>query len=81
MKDEMICYCMNVKRSQIVKAIKEGAKSLKDIQQMTKACTGNRCKELNPKGRCCIDDVNAILKEFDITDTKSSCCSCGGDCC
>ena len=81
MKDEMICYCKNVKRSQIVKAIKDGAKSLKDIQKMTKACTGNRCKEINPKGKCCIDDVKAILKESNISETTSSCCSCGGDCC
>lgn len=81
MNDEIICYCMNVRRSQIVKAIEDGAKSLKDIQHMTKACTGNRCKELNPKGKCCNKDIYAILKKQDVTDTSSSCCSCRGDCC
>ena len=81
MKDEMVCYCKNVKRSQIEKAIKEGAKSLKDIQQMTKACTGNRCSELNPKGRCCLVDVVEILKEFNITENVSNCCNCKEDCC
>ena len=79
MKDEIVCYCRNVKKSEIVNAIKKGAKNIKDIQLMTKACTGNKCKELNPKGRCCSVEIIEILKEFDITDTKSECCKKG--CC
>jgi NAD(P)H-nitrite reductase large subunit len=69
-----------VKRSTIVNAIKDGAKSLKDIQEKTQACTGNRCKELNPKGRCCVEDVKKILEGFNINDEKSSCCECKGCC-
>ena len=81
MKDEKICYCKDVKKSKIINAINEGAKSLKDIKNMTKACTGNQCKELNPKGRCCLVDVIEILKESNLTDTVENCCSCDGDCC
>jgi len=62
MEDPIICYCMNVTESTIVAAIKAGAKSLKEIQQATKACTGNRCKELNPKGKCCSEDILAIIE-------------------
>lgn len=62
MDDKTICYCMNVSKNAIVKAINEGATTLKDIQQTTKACTGNRCKQLNPKKKCCSEDILAIIK-------------------
>ncbi len=78
--DEIICYCKGVSRTEIVKAIEKGAKSVKDIQRMTNACTGNKCKELNPKGRCCLGDIIQILKEFNIKDKNSSDC-CRSGCC
>jgi NAD(P)H-nitrite reductase large subunit len=81
MSDEIICYCKNVNKKQIVNAIKEGAKNLKDIQKMTKACTGNKYKELNPKKKCCNEDIVDILREHNLTDIESSCCKCKGDCC
>ena len=61
--DEIICHCKSVAREQIVLAIRGGASTLKDIQEVTGACTGNQCKELNPKGICCSADILAILKE------------------
>jgi len=59
---KMICYCNRVTQKEIESAIKQGAKTLADIQQTTGACTGNRCKELNPSGKCCSGDINLILK-------------------
>ncbi len=47
---------------QIVKAIEGGAKSLPDIQEETGACTGDRCKELNPSGKCCSSDIIQLIK-------------------
>lgn len=47
---EIVCYCSNVTKGQIVDAIKDGAKTLNDIKEMTGACTIGRCKELNPAG-------------------------------
>jgi bacterioferritin-associated ferredoxin len=64
MKDKTICYRIGVKESTIVKAIQEGAHTLKAIQKATKACTGNQCKKLNPKGRCCSSDINLLIKVF-----------------
>jgi bacterioferritin-associated ferredoxin len=77
MKDKTICYCIGVKESTIVKAIQEGAHTVKAIQKATKACTGNQCKELNPKGRCCSGDITAIIKRE--TGRKSKCCCCIDD--
>ena len=74
MKDKTICYCIGVKESTIVKAIQEGAHTLKAIQKATKACTGNQCKELNPKGRCCSSDITAIIKRETGKKSKSKCC-------
>lgn len=78
--DEIICYCKNIGRKEIVKAIEHGAKSVGDIKHMTNACTGNQCKELNPKGRCCLVDVIKILEEFGIEDKNENCCNCKGCC-
>ena len=69
--NEIICYCKNVSKIEIETAIQNGAKTLKEIQDSTGACTGNQCKELNPKGICCSGDINALLPE---RPKKCSCC-------
>jgi bacterioferritin-associated ferredoxin len=59
----LVCCCGKVSRTRIVKAIRAGATTLKQIQKATGAGVGKRCKELNPKGVCCIPDILAMLKE------------------
>ena len=73
--DEIICHCKQVTKSEIEKAISEGAKTLKDIQEITGACTVNQCKELNPSGKCCSVAINALLPTpgFKMAST----CGCG----
>ena len=74
----IVCYCMNVNKQAIVSAIRSGANSIKQIQQATGACTGNRCKELNPSGHCCHLDIIELLKFYeDNSDTSCDCCSKG----
>lgn len=61
----------------IVDAIRRVATDLKAIQEATGAGTGARCKELNPKGLCCIPDIKAILKaETGSADGGPGRCSC-----
>lgn len=48
--EEIVCYCSNVTKGEIVDAIHNGAKTLADIKEVTGACTVGRCKELNPTG-------------------------------
>ncbi|MBN2181779.1 MAG: (2Fe-2S)-binding protein [Sedimentisphaerales bacterium] len=60
----IVCYCMKVNKQGIVSAIQAGADSIKQIRQITGACTGNQCKELNPEGRCCHLDIVELLKFY-----------------
>lgn len=83
--DETVCYCAGVTRGAIVEAIADGAATLADIQQMTGAGIGSRCKELNPKGVCCHADIREILRtESDGSDVSlpgDSCCGAPGCAC
>ncbi len=75
--DETVCFCRGVTRDAIVEAIRRGARDLKAIQEATGAGTGDRCKELNPRGVCCIPDIQAILKaETGSPDVGPGRCSC-----
>ncbi len=72
---KIICYCKNVIVDEIEQAIVNGAKTIGDIQTITGACTGNKCKELNPLGRCCSEDINAMLNDNNPkADSHCSCC-------
>jgi bacterioferritin-associated ferredoxin len=72
--NKTICYCKDIPEDMILNAISNGAKTLTDIQQMTGACTGNQCKELNPSGKCCSGDINKLLTNTDTTIGCSCCC-------
>ena len=74
--EELICYCNNVTKAQIETAISKGAKTLKDIQKSTGACTGNQCKVLNPNKRCCSVEILAMLNSSENGQSKHcACCS------
>jgi len=74
--DKIICYCRNVFKTEIEQAISGGAKTLKDIQEITGACTGHQCKEMNPTRKCCSSEINKILNDNRPTQTgHCSCCS------
>jgi bacterioferritin-associated ferredoxin len=73
---ELICYCKNVSKTEIETAILKGAKTLKDIQESTGACTGSQCKELNPNKRCCSVEILTMLNNSESLGQKHcSCCS------
>ncbi len=78
MSEKIICYCKNTSENSILNAIKQGASSLKEIQDMTTACTGNQCKKLNPKKRCCSIEIMELLSKKN-SDAKDNCCNC--NCC
>ena len=62
--DQMICYCDNVTNGEIIAAMEQGAKTLQDIKRMTGACCSCRCAELNPSGKCCAQDIAAVMREY-----------------
>lgn len=77
---QTVCYCKNIDENTIVSAIRAGAKGLNTIKEMTGACTGNRCKELNPKGKCCSADIAAIFaRELNQKPAIGCSCCCDND--
>ncbi|MFZ5569639.1 MAG: (2Fe-2S)-binding protein [Thermodesulfobacteriota bacterium] len=48
---EMVCYCSDVTKGGILRAMARGATSLSEIKAATTACTQGRCRETNPRGR------------------------------
>jgi len=60
--DDLICYCIEVDKKEIMSSIQNGASSLKEIRETTGACTGSECKTRNPNKRCCSKEINQLLK-------------------
>ena len=48
---EIVCYCAQVMKADILHAFAQGARSLGDIKSATGACTQARCRETSPRGR------------------------------
>lgn len=61
--DEIVCWCSGVTKQQICDAICAGATTLEQIHTMTGACRGTQCAERSPRGRCCCQQVVAMLAQ------------------
>jgi NAD(P)H-nitrite reductase large subunit len=75
---QTVCYCKDVSRATIVRVIRNGARTLEAIQQMTGAGTGTECKTKNPSGRCCAGDIEELIALHGRSSNESSsgtCCS------
>lgn len=83
----IVCYCAKVTEEQIVEAIKNGAHTVEAVADVTGAGVGTRCSELNPTGRCCREEIKALIAEYCKSETNSESKSgedappCCGDCC
>ena len=75
-KSKLVCYCIGVTEQTIVESIERGNVSLSAIKSDTKACTGDRCKELNPSGKCCSKDIKQLIEEYSVggDGLEFSCC-------
>ena len=62
--NEIVCYCSNVTKGQILEALKNGASTLDDIRNLTGACTVAKCKELSPTKKCCAPVIVKIINEY-----------------
>ncbi|MGL4382112.1 MAG: (2Fe-2S)-binding protein [Bacilli bacterium] len=65
--DEMICYCSNVYKKDIIKALANGASTLLEIKEVTKACTKAQCHLYNPTKQCCSSAILKIINEYNAT--------------
>ena len=63
-EDDLICFCIQVDKQTIVKAVKNGADSLKKVREITAACTGDDCANVNPTKKCCSPQINKLIKLY-----------------
>lgn len=62
--DVSVCYCFDWTRARIKQQIRETGKSTAAIEIAREIKAGNcACDTKNPKGECCLGDVNAVVKE------------------
>ena len=64
--ETLVCFCSQVDKGTVVAAIQNGATDVKTLQEKTNAGVGGRCKELNPRGRCCHPDINELLEIYGV---------------
>ena len=62
--DEIVCYCSNITKKQILAALYNGAKTLGDIRRTTGACTVGKCKEMSPRKKCCSPIIMEIIEKY-----------------
>ncbi|HCL79091.1 MAG TPA: (2Fe-2S)-binding protein [Synergistaceae bacterium] len=62
--EEIVCYCSDVTRRQIIDALHDGAETMEDIRRMTGACTLGKCRELSPRKKCCSPIIVKIIEEY-----------------
>jgi hypothetical protein len=62
--DVPVCYCFNWTRARIKQEIRETEKSTAAVEIAREIKAGNcACDIKNPKGECCLGDVNSFVKE------------------
>ena len=60
---EYICYCDRVTEEDIIRAMENGARSLKEIKAATGAMSHCDCANKNPKGTWCSADIMRVGRE------------------
>lgn len=58
---EVVWYCRNIDKGKILKAIREGASTLKEVMERTGGGKGRDCAVKNPRKVCCHMDIKRIL--------------------
>jgi len=79
---EIVCYCNGVTKGEIVAVLEDNpnCRKLQCIKDKTGAGTGSQCEEVNPRGRCCIIDIQKIIfiQSGELAPPKEC---CGSGCC
>jgi hypothetical protein len=60
-----VCYCSDLTRGEIKNAVRQGCKTIDDVQELTNKNITGFCEERNPLGKCC---RNVFLKTISDTD-------------
>lgn len=62
--DELVCYCGQVTKAEILGAIEKGAYTLPIIKILTGAGQGSDGETKNPRGRCCATDIKHLIELY-----------------
>jgi len=64
-KPKYICYCSQVTEKEIIDAIvNKGAKTIKELNDLTGAMKNCNCEINHPTGKCCSTQMNEVLKKY-----------------
>jgi hypothetical protein len=67
-----VCYCFDWTRARIKEELVRTGKSTASLQIAKEVEAGNcACDIKNPKGECCLGDVNSVVKESTLAKTFS----------
>ncbi|MDD2500126.1 MAG: hypothetical protein PHN92_04825 [Geobacter sp.] len=61
--DEIICWCANVTKGTVCDTIANGITTLDGLHTTLGILRGAQCAEKSPRGRCCCQEVVAILAQ------------------
>ena len=66
-----LCYCKQVTEENVIGAVRKGAKSIEEVEEMTDIGNGGHCIITNPSGKCCrpfyIEFIKRTLKSVTST--------------
>jgi len=61
--DTLVCHCGKVDKKTVLHAIAAGHDTIDKLKAAIPICPeDNDCKNNNPSGRCCLAEVNALLR-------------------
>ncbi len=61
--DEVVCWCVGVTKRMICDAIADGITTLDGLHSHLGILRGTQCAEKSPRGRCCCQEVVAMLAQ------------------
>ena len=61
MKDEIICWCANITRKEIERAVKHGCSTENEVRAFLNKWERGKCREKNPKGVCCSAEFAKVI--------------------
>ncbi|SHN73361.1 (2Fe-2S)-binding protein [Desulfovibrio litoralis] len=60
--NQIVCYCANVSKGEILAAIKNGVQTFNELKEVTGVCPDNcDCKNKNPNKRCCSSEIKILI--------------------
>jgi bacterioferritin-associated ferredoxin len=71
-----ICYCSDLTRGEIKNAVRQGMRTIDDVQRFTQKNITGLCEERNPLGKCCRNVFLKTISDNNVFEQDSKCCCC-----